>query len=242
MITEDRMKYTNEIEAALKEAGYAADHEACRSLSIYMTGILERNKSINLTRVTDPESFIHDHIVVSASLSKLEALRNAGTVCDVGTGAGFPGIVLAALFPEKRLTLVDSLAKRLAVIKDLAAEAGIDNIKLVHARAEDAGHDPDMREHFDLVTARAVAKLSVLAELALPLVKRGGTFAAFKGASCEEEAEEAEKAANILGSSGITIQDAGVEGTRHMFAVMKKIRKTPGKYPRKAGEPARKPL
>lgn len=242
MVTEERLKYAGKIAEALEKSGHAADPETCRRLSAYMTGILEKNSSINLTRVTEPDDFIRDHIVDSASISRIEPFGKARTVCDVGTGAGFPGVVIAALYPEKKLTLIDSLAKRLAVIEELAAEAGIDNIKLVHARAEDAGHDPELRESFDLVTARAVAKLSVLAELSLPLVKKGGTFAAYKGAACKEEAEEAEKAANILGSSGIIIQDAGVEGTQHVFAVMKKVRKTPGKYPRKAGEPARKPL
>ena len=242
MTSEERFAYTKKIAKALENAGFAADTDTCRKLSVYMTGILEKNKSINLTRVTEPDDFIQDHIVDSASISGVDAFEMAVSVCDVGTGAGFPGVVIAALYPEKRLTLIDSLAKRLAVIKELAAEAGIDNIRLIHARAEDAGRDPDLRERFDLVTARAVAKLSVLAELALPLVRKGGTFAAFKGASCKEEAKEAEKAANISGSQSIVIQDAGVKGTRHVFAVMKKVRKTPEKYPRKAGEPARKPL
>ena len=238
----DRTAYAEKIHEALADAGTGADMSVCESLSIYMTGVLARNESINLTRITDPDDFIAEHIVDSASLMKLEGYEAARTVCDVGTGAGFPGVVLAALSPEKSFTLVDSLAKRLKVVGELAEEAGIKNISLVHARAEDAGHDPELRESFGLVTARAVARLSVLAELCLPLVRKGGAFAAFKGASCAEEAEEAAGAAKILGAPHIDIQDAGVSGTNHVFAVMKKTGKTPSKYPRKPGEPARKPL
>lgn len=234
--------YAEKIHKALAEAGTEADMSVCESLSVYMTGVLERNKDINLTRITDPDDFIAEHIVDSASVMKLAEYKAARTVCDVGTGAGFPGVVLAALSPERSFTLIDSLAKRLKVIEELAEEAGIGNVKLVHARAEDAGRDRELRESFGLVTARAVARLSVLAELCLPLVKKGGSFAAFKGASCAEEAEEAATAAKILGAPCIDIQDAGVSGTNHVFAVMKKIGRTPSKYPRKAGEPARKPL
>lgn len=235
-------KYLDDIKKALLGAGYEVSDVACHKLSIYMAGILERNQHINLTAVTDPKKFIQEHLIDSASATKLKGYQDAHTVCDVGTGAGFPGIVLAVISPEKEITLIDSLEKRLKVIEDLAETAGIDNIKLIHARAEDAGHEQALREKFDFVTARAVAKLSVLSELCLPLVRKGGSFAAFKGASCEEEVREAQRAANILGVQKIDIQDAGVADTKHAFAVMKKTGKTPSKYPRKAGEPARKPL
>ena len=241
-MTEDSLIYKDDIRTAMEAAGIPIDDAGAGKLSVYMAGILEKNEQINLTRITGKEEFIKEHYVDSASLFKLEEFKAAENVCDVGTGAGFPGIVLAVLSPDKKITLIDSLAKRLAVIRELADKAGIDNIVLIHSRAEDAGHDTALRESFDLVTARAVAKLSVLAELCVPLVKKGGTFAAFKGASCEEEAKDAKRAANILGVPEIVIQDAGVKGTRHVFAVMKKVRKTPEKYPRKAGEPARKPL
>ena len=230
------------IRKAFLDAGYEVSEEVCGRLSVYAAGILEKNKVINLTAVTDPENFIREHLVDSITATKLEPFRSAKTVCDVGTGAGFPGIVLAAVSPGKEITLIDSLAKRLNVIKELAEAAGIDNIRLIHARAEDAGRDPTLRESFDFVTARAVARLSVLSELCLPLVRKGGVFAAFKGASCAEEVREARRAANILGVQKIDIQDAGVTDKKHSFAVMKKTGKTPEKYPRKAGTPSRKPL
>ena len=238
----DMAELQEKIKAALCTAGYELSDEACMSLTVYMDGILERNKEINLTAVTDPNDFIKEHIVDSASVTRLEGYRSARRVCDVGTGAGFPGIVLAVMSPEKEFVLIDSLAKRLKVIEEFSQKAGIDNVTLVHARAEDAGHEEELREGFDFVTARAVAKLSVLSELCLPLVKTGGWFAAFKGASCEEEVKESKRAANILGAENITIQDAGVSDTKHVFAVMKKVRSAPSKYPRKAGTPARNPL
>ena len=241
-MTEDSLIYKDDIRAAIEAAGIPIDDAGAGKLSVYMAGILEKNEQINLTRITGKEEFIKEHYVDSASLLKLEEFKAAENVCDVGTGAGFPGIVLAVLSPDKKITLIDSLAKRLAVIRELADKAGIDNIVLIHSRAEDAGHDTALRESFDLVTARAVAKLSVLAELCVPLVKKGGTFAAFKGASCEEEAKDAKHAANILGVGKITTQDAGVSGTEHVLVIMKKTDKTPGKYPRKAGDPARNPL
>ena len=230
------------IRKALTEIGIAADEDTCWKLAVYMEGVLEKNKEINLTAIKDPERFVIEHIVDSASIIKLPEYQRARNVCDVGTGAGFPGIVLAALSPDKEITLVDSLAKRLKVIEELARKAGISNIRLVHARAEDAGHMPELRESFDLVTARAVAALPVLAELCVPLVRKGGTFAAYKTGSCEEEVKVSARAANILGVGAVDIQDAGVPGMDHVFVVMKKTAGTPSKYPRKAGDPARKPL
>ena len=241
-MTEDSLIYKDDIRAAMEAADIPIDDAGAGKLSVYMAGIIEKNEQINLTRITGKEEFIKEHYVDSASLLKLEEFKAAENVCDVGTGAGFPGIVLAVLSPDKKITLIDSLAKRLAVIRDLANKAEIENIVLIHSRAEDAGHDTALRESFDLVTARAVAKLSVLAELCVPLVKKGGTFAAFKGASCEEEVKDAKRAANILGVPEIVIQDAGVSDTKHAFAVMKKTGKTPAKYPRKAGVPSKNPL
>lgn len=238
----DILELQNRISSALAEIGITADDDTCGRLAVYMDGVLERNKNINLTAITDPDRFIREHIVDSASIVKLPEYAAAKKICDVGTGAGFPGIVLAALSPEKEITLIDSLAKRLKVIEELAGEAGISNIRLVHARAEDAGHMPELRESFDLVTARAVAALPVLAELCVPLVRRGRTFAAYKTGSCEEEVKDSERAANILGVGQVSIQDAGVPGMDHVFIVMKKNARTPVKYPRKAGDPARDPL
>ena len=238
----DIAKAENKIYEALLEIGVSANMDVCGRLAVYMEGILEKNKVINLTAITDEERFVKEHIVDSAAILKLKELEGSKSVCDVGTGAGFPGIVIAALSPEKKVTMVDSLAKRLRVIEGLAGKAGIDNIRLVHARAEDAGHMPELRESFDVVTARAVAALPVLAELCVPMVRKSGEFIAFKTGSAEDEIKESQRAANILGVGETIIQDAGVPGTDHIFVIMKKKGKTSNKYPRKAGEPARNPL
>ncbi len=232
----------NRIRDALSEIGIDADRDACRKLALYMEGVLVKNREINLTAITDEERFIRGHITDSPSILKLPEVCGAAEVCDVGTGAGFPGIVIAALSPDKRVTMIDSLAKRLRVIGELAEAADIGNISLVHARAEDAGHMPELRERFDVVTARAVAALPVLAEYCVPLVRKGGVFAAYKTGSCGDEVKGSKRAANILGVVGIDIQDAGVPGMDHAFVIMKKSGKTPSGYPRKAGDPARKPL
>ncbi len=238
----DNITLQNRIGEALADAGIEADDSACGKLAVYMDGVLEKNKYINLTAITDPERFILEHIVDSASIVRVPGFKVAKDVCDVGTGAGFPGIVIAALSPDKEITLVDSLNKRLKVIEELAGDAGIDNIKLVHARAEDAGHMDELRGKFDLVTARAVAALPVLAELCVPLVRKGAIFAAYKSGSCSDEIKGSKRAADILGVGRTDILDAGVPGMDHVFVVMKKTSNTPGKYPRKAGDPGRNPL
>ena len=231
-----------EIKDKLIRNGIYASDDACGKLVVYMNGVLERNKDINLTAITDEDRFITEHIADSASILKVPGFDEAESVCDVGTGAGFPGIVIAALSPDKTVTMIDSLAKRLKVIDELAEKAGIGNIRLIHARAEDAGHMAEIRESFDLVTARAVAALPVLAELCVPLVRKGGMFIAFKTGSSEDEVKESQHAADILGVGEIDIQDAGVPGTDHVFVLMKKTGKSPEKYPRKAGDPRRNPL
>lgn len=238
----DLFKEQNRIKDGLVGAGIAADEDTCKKLAVYMDGVLEKNRDINLTAITDENRFVREHIVDSASILRLAELSDVQTVCDVGTGAGFPGVVIAALRPDCQVTLIDSLAKRLKVIQELAGKAGIENISLVHARAEDAGHMPELREAFDMVTARAVASLPVLAEYCVPLVRKGGSFIAYKTESSLGEVEESKRAANILGVGDMNILDAGVPGTDHVFVVMKKTGKTPEKYPRKAGDPARKPL
>ena len=232
----------NRIKDTLAQTGIVADSVTCGKLAVYLDGVLEWNEKINLTAITETERAVWEHIVDSAAIVRLPEYEVAERICDVGTGAGFPGVVMAALSPEKKVTLVDSLGKRLRVIEELAGKAGIDNIEIVHARAEDAGRMKELRESFDVVTARAVAALPVLAELCVPLVRKGGVFVAYKGTSAAEEIKDSERAANILGVGSVDIQDAGVPGMEHVFVIMKKTGNTPGKYPRKAGDPARNPL
>ncbi|MFC2661649.1 MAG: 16S rRNA (guanine(527)-N(7))-methyltransferase RsmG [Eubacterium sp.] len=225
-----------------KEAGYAISDDAAEKLSVYMDGILEYNQHVNLTSITEPEEFITKHYLDSASISSLAEFQNAGSVIDVGTGGGFPGVPLAVLFPEKKFTVEDSLQKRIRVIQDLLSRAGITNVEAVHARAEDLGKDPAHREQYDLCISRAVSRMSVLAEYCLPFVKMDGFFISYKGSDLEKELSEGKKAVSVLGGEIDRVQPAGVEGMQHQFVVVKKVKHTPKKYPRKAGTPGKTPI
>ena len=230
------------IQKMFTEAGYAVSDDVAEKLSVYMDGILEYNQHVNLTSITDPEEFITKHYLDSASISSLSEFQDAGTIIDVGTGGGFPGVPLAVLFPEKKFTVEDSLQKRIRVIQDLLSRAGIENVEAVHARAEDLGKDPVHREQYDLCISRAVSRMSVLAEYCLPFVKPGGFFISYKGSDLEKELGEGKKAVQVLGGEIDRVQPAGVEGMQHQFVVVKKVKYTPKKYPRKAGTPGKTPI
>ena len=230
------------IQKMFTEAGYAVSDDVAEKLSVYMDGILEYNQHVNLTSITDPEEFITKHYLDSASISSLPEFQNAGSIIDVGTGGGFPGVPLAVLFPEKKFTVEDSLQKRIRVIQDLLSRAGIENVEAVHARAEDLGKDPLHREQYDLCISRAVSRMSVLAEYCLPFVKEGGYFISYKGSDLERELHDGKKAVQVLGGQIDRVQPAGVEGMQHQFVVVKKVKHTPKKYPRKAGTPGKTPI
>ena len=236
------MSGTEDIRKALADAGAEADEEQAEKLRIYMERILEKNGEINLTRITEPDEFIRGHFADSAAIAGFPEYRSAKRVIDVGTGAGFPGMVLAVLSPEKEFVLLDSLAKRLKVIEAIAEEIGADNVSFVHARAEEAGRDPALREQFDLAVSRAVAKMPVLAELCVPFVKPGGAFLAYKSENAAEEIRDSARALKILGAGEPYLLHSGVKDLGHLFAAAKKQENTPGAYPRKAGTPSRKPL
>ena len=206
--------------------------------------LAQTNKVMNLTRVPDDAREAVDRNYLD-SLAPLACglPGDIASLADVGSGAGFPGIPLAILLPETRVVLVDSLGKRVQFLRDVIAELGL-NAEAVHARAEDAGQMPELRERFDAVTARAVAPLNVLAELCLPLARVGGTFIAYKGPGAAEEAAEAGKALSLLG--GRLAREAAVvipgRDWDHRLLFIDKARPTPKKYPRRAGEPKRAPL
>jgi len=209
----------------------------------YRAAILERNKSINLTAITDPAEFERKHFSDSVAIAGEEALLRAERVIDVGTGGGFPGVPLAIVFPEKTFVLMDSLAKRLAVVDEICKSLEIRNVSVVHARAEDLGRDPKHREAYDLCVSRAVANLRTLSEYCLPLVRTGGSFLAYKTETAREEADAARKAVAILGGRIAGIDPAPVpDGEKHLIIRILKETPTPKKYPRKAGVPSKNPL
>ena len=213
-----------------------------QSLEALADIILEWNSKINVTAVRDRDEFIRKNIMDSLTLCGEPELEDAACVLDLGTGGGFPGLPLAIVCPDKSFVLVDSVAKKLKVIDDAAERLGLKNVRTVHGRAEDLASDPQLRESFDLVVSRAVANMSTLCEYCLPFVKVGGSFAAYKTWAAEEEILAAKKAVITLGGLDIELRNNGSEADDHLFAVVKKARMTPSRYPRKAGIPGKQPL
>lgn len=210
----------------------------------YLELLLEWNKNINLTAITDPEEILIKHFVDSIALIPFLNKNNKYKVLDVGTGAGFPGIPLKIVMPDINVVLLDSLNKRVSFLDVVIKELGLTGITTVHGRAEDFGKQAGYRDSFDIVTSRAVAKLSVLAELCIPFLKKGGLFASYKGAKAPEEIDEAKNALKVLGADVIKkekISLPDLDDMRYIVFIEKK-NSTPEKYPRKAGVPEKKPL
>lgn len=232
------------LKMALTEWNISCDDEKLQKLNQYMEGVLAWNQRVNLTAITDREEFLVKHFLDSLVCLRFDEYKTAGKIIDVGTGAGFPGVPLAVFSPEKNFVLMDSLQKRLKIIDQLAAEAGIPNVKTVHARAEELARTKEHRQQYDLCVSRAVANLTVLAEYCLPFVKPGGYFFAYKGPGGEEELEDAKKALEILGGKFLRAEDWTLSkfSMDHKIFIIKKIKETPSKYPRKAGTPAKEPL
>lgn len=209
----------------------------------YMQRILEMNKSVNLTRITDPEEFIARHFTESLLPCSDPFFEKAERIIDVGSGAGFPGVPMAIAFPEKEFVLLDSLAKRMDIVRKICSDLGISNVRCIHGRAEDKAREPELRESFDICVSRAVAELNVLSEYCLPFVRTGGCFLAVKGKGYMEELEWAENAIAVLGGEVDHIshenEDSPDDGV--CIYIMKK-EPTPDKYPRPAGKPSKKPI
>lgn len=209
----------------------------------YYDLLTETNKVMNLTALTSPQDVAVKHYIDSLLCYDMRLMQGK-TVIDVGTGAGFPGIPLKIFDPSLQLTLLDSLAKRLMFLQSAVKELKLPGVRFEHMRAEDAGRDKKLRARFDISVSRAVARLSVLAEYCLPLVKTNGFFVALKGSKYKEELLEGEKALRILGGSVTSVQEVELPGLDDGRAVIviQKIKDTPALYPRKAGLPAKKPL
>ena len=203
--------------------------------------LVEKNKVMNLTAITEPADIATLHFLDCAALLPLADWRGK-TVVDVGTGAGFPGMPLRILEPSIHLTLLDSLNKRIDFLQEVCEDLGLTDVACVHGRAEEfAAH---RRESFDIAVSRAVANLQMLSELCLPLVKVGGSFLSMKSVDSDQELEAAKKAISILGGEISEVKDYAIPGTdvRHRLILIKKIKETPKKYPRAFAKIKKNPL
>lgn len=227
----------------LTEIGIELSEYQYQQFFDYYDMLLEKNKVMNLTAITDLSEVISKHFIDSLTIAKYYHFSNQ-RVLDLGTGAGFPGIPLKIVFPELSIVLLDSLNKRLTFLNDVIRDLKLSNIVTLHGRAEDFGHDVMYREQFDLCVSRAVAKLSSLSEYCLPYVKIGGHFISYKSGKAEEEIIEAKKAIRILGAK---VKETNVfylptTDMERTIINIEKITHTPRQYPRSAGKPAKQPI
>lgn len=223
--------------------GIKLSDEQIRSFEYYHRMLIEWNEKINLTAIVDEREVIIKHFI--DSLSVLSFLpKDTSSIIDVGTGAGFPGIPIKIVQSNIHVTLLDSLEKRVRFLNSVINEIGLTNINAVHGRAEDFGQDNAYREHYDVGIARAVSSLPVLCEYVMPFVRVGGYFIAMKGNNVKEEISEGQKAVSILGGEIEDVKNFTLpfDDIERNVILIKKIRHTPTKYPRKSGKPAKLPL
>lgn len=227
-------------ELALK-IGIELNEEKIKKFLKYKEILIEKNKIINLTAITDDKEIILKHFIDSLVIDKY--LYDNSTLIDVGTGAGFPGIPIKIIRDDLNVTLLDSLNKRINFLNEIIEELNLEKIKTIHTRAEDAGQNKEYREKFDFVTARAVANLATLSELCLPFLKVNGIFICMKGNSLEE-INNSKKAISIFGGEIIKIDNYFLPESdiERNIILIKKVKETPKKYPRKAGIPSKSPI
>lgn len=225
----------------LKENNLKIEEEKIEKFYNYMLGIIEWNEKINVTAITDEEMFIVKHFIDSLTINKY--VNDAKALIDIGTGAGFPGIPLKIMNPNTKITLIDSVNKKLNVIRDLSTKINLDKIEIIHTRAEDLAQNNEYREKYDIATTRAVSNISTIVEYMLPFIKINGIAICMKGPNFKEELEDAKKAIEILGGKIEKIEslNVGQELERNII-VIKKVKNTPKKYPRGQSKPLKEPI
>lgn len=235
---------TEQFESMLKEKGITLSSKQLEQYETYFQTLVEWNEKMNLTAITDKPEVYLKHFFDSISASFYFDFTKPIHLCDVGAGAGFPSIPIKIAFPNLHITIVDSLNKRIQFLEHLARELKLENVRFIHDRAETFGQNKDHRESYDVVTARAVARLSVLSELCMPLVKVGGTFIAMKAAHAKEELDVGKKAIAVLGGKieEIFSFTLPIEESERNILLIKKEKPTPKKYPRKPGTPNKTPI
>ena len=234
----------SEFQKILKEINVELTDNQCDQFDKYYEILVEWNKVMNLTAIIEFEDVVEKHFLDSISLCQVMDLKKPLTLLDLGTGAGFPGIPLKIMFPELKITLADSLNKRLLFLNEVMEALNLKDIETVHGRAEELSKRKDYRESFDLCVSRAVANLSTLSEYCLPFIHTSGKFISYKSGEVEDELKDAKKAVFVLGGEiedviHFTLPDSDI---KRSFVVINKVHATPKAYPRKAGTPSKSPL
>lgn len=229
---------------ALEQKGITLNPQQVKQFELYFETLVEWNEKINLTALTEKKDVYLKHFYDSITSAFYYDFTKNLLICDVGAGAGFPSIPLKICFPHLKVTIVDSLKKRIGFLNHLADVLNLKDVAFYHERAENFGKNRQMRESFDVVMARAVARMSVLSELCIPLVKKNGVFIAMKGAQANEEVQVARKAIRLLGGELKEIETFTLpeEESERSIIIIEKNGKTAKKYPRKPGTPGRDPL
>jgi 16S rRNA (guanine527-N7)-methyltransferase len=235
---------SSSLKHGLQEINIEATSEMLDKFELLKTLLIEWNEKINLTAITDLDEVDIKHFIDSATCLATGYIKDGDEVIDVGTGAGFPGVPVKILNDSLKVTLLDSLNKRIKYLEDVVNKLELNNMKLVHSRAEDGGSNKLYREKYDIALSRAVATMSVLCEYCLPFVRVGGYFICQKGPSYKEELDNAAKAIQILGGKVKEVKNYKLANSdiTHYVIIIEKVKETPSKYPRKAGKPAAEPI
>ncbi|MDD6211827.1 MAG: 16S rRNA (guanine(527)-N(7))-methyltransferase RsmG [Clostridiales bacterium] len=227
--------------------GYELTDKQADQFLTYEKLLVEWNQKMNLTAITDFEEIVWKHFIDSTAVLQSEYVSREtwnGSMIDVGTGAGFPGIPLKIIFPNLKVTLLDSLNKRIAFLDEVIRVCGLEKIDTIHGRAEDMAHNEKYRERYDLCVSRAVANLSTLSEYCIPFIRKGGKFISYKSADIKEELNNSKKAIKIFGGECKMVENFIINGTDlpRSLVIITKVDNTPKKYPRKAGTPSKSPI
>lgn len=238
------MEFRDYLGEAAEAYGLCLTERMTEQFELYYELLLEWNEKINLTAITEPKEVAIKHMIDSLSCLDEKAFPIGASVIDVGTGAGFPGIPLKIFRPDLKLTLLDSLNKRIKFLQEVVERLELHEVECIHARAEEGARNKALRENFDVAVSRAVARLQVLAEYCMPFVKIGGSFVALKGMKYAEEAKDGKHAVKVLGGApcrAVPVHLPSLEDKRAVLYI-EKVKATPKAYPRKAGTPDKNPL
>lgn len=238
----NREEFFEEMKEKSRVLGVCFFMEQLDNFYKYMQLLIEWNEKMNLTAITEPKEIILKHFIDSITI--LKEIKDGESLVDVGTGAGFPGIPLSIMNPSLKITLVDSLNKRLIFLQEVVNQLKLENVEIVHARAEEFGQNKKYRETFDIATSRAVANLSTLSEYLIPLVKLNGRVISMKASDADTEINEAKKAIDVLGGKIQKIDkfELPQSDIGRTVIIIDKKKTTPAKYPRKPGTPSKEPI